>query len=313
MNRASPRQRACPERAQSAERPRRAAGMLGIARWQGRLTGRSAAAFIRTAVRQIAATVAVLLQCVGLTSCVPLVPPPAVAPKSNTFASKHPRITSVDPAKDNQLHDGVRIMVTATPFRFDRIITSEFRLQSALVMLNGGPADRRDRSEPGFGPDDLTFKIRVSNRLPRVVRLAGTAVAFQLAGRTINVPHERYANFLNGIILPQQEVTLELVGPSVREIVGPDFNALPGDSATLALLLYDVVTATDAAGTPTRRSNFEYFYRFALVPARDSIVSSSCRLRLNLPAYNQLRIATQADLNRWVKVPEWDSLYKCPV
>lgn len=248
----------------------------------------------------------------SLVGCAPLAPAAPVTPEPKGFASKHPRIVSVDPARDNQLRDGVRIIVTPTPFYFDRLTTTEFRLQSALVMVNGGPADRRDRSEPGYGPEELRFKIRVSNRLPRVVRLAGTAVAFQLAGRTINVPHERYANFLNGIILPQQEITLDLIGPSVREIVGADLNKLPGDSATLALLLYDVVTATDAAGTPTRRSNFEYYYRFSLQPARDSIVSKNCRLKLALPAYNRLRIAAQGDVNRWVKMPELESAYRCP-
>jgi len=253
----------------------------------------------------------VVLSLATLASCAALVPPAPVAPQATTFASKHPKIASVDPAKDNHLRDGVRIIVTPVPFHFDRMTTTEFRLQSALLILNGGPAERRDRTEPDYGPEEFRFKIRVSNRLPRVVRLAGTAVAFQLAGRTINVPVERYADFLNGIILPQQEVALELVGPSLKEIVGPNFNMLPGDSATLALLLYDVVTATDAAGTPTRRSNFGSYYRFSLIPARDSVVSTTCRLNLSLPAYNALRVLTQGDKNRWVKVPEWDAASRC--
>ena len=37
------------------------------------------------------------------------------------------------------------------------------------------------------------------------------------------------------------------------------------DNATIALFLYDIVTATDAAGNPTKRSNFEFF--FTLVAA----------------------------------------------
>jgi hypothetical protein len=248
----------------------------------------------------------------ALCGCATIAPSPVDSKNQGSFESKHPNITSVDPSKDNQLRDGVRIIVTPTPFRFERVTTSEFRFQPAMVMINAGPVDRRDRSVPHYGPDELRFKIRISNRLPRVVRLAGTAVAFQLAGRTINVPHERYAEFLNGIVLPQQEVSVDLVGPSVTDIVGADFNKLPGDSATLALLLYDVVTATDAAGTPTRRSNFEFYYRFALVPTRDSVVSKSCRLKLSLSAYRYLQSAAQMDPNRWVKVPEWDGTNTCP-
>jgi hypothetical protein len=253
----------------------------------------------------------IVLSLMTLGSCAALVAPPSIAPRVTTFASKHPQIVPVDPTKDNQLRDGVRIIVTPMPFQTTRVSTSEFRYQSALVVLNGGPAERRDRSEPSYAPDEMRFKIRVSNRLPRVVRLAGTVVAFQLAGRTISVPVERYKEFLTGIILPQQEVILELVGPTLKEIVGPDFNKLPGDSATLALLLYDVVTATDAAGTPTRRANFEYYYRFSLVPARDSVVSTSCRLKLSLPAYTWLKTTTQADVNRWIKIPHWEAETRC--
>ena len=257
---------------------------------------------------RLLAVQALLLIC----SCATLAPIAAESPKDNAFASKHPTLFSIDATKDNQLRDGVRIIVTPIPFRFERSSSSAFRFQPTLLLLNGGPAERLDRSTPEFHPDEVRFKIRISNRLPRVVRLAGTAVAFQLAGRTINVPHERYADFLNGIILPQQEVTLDLVGPSVEEIVGKDFNKLLGDSATLALLLYDVITATDAAGTPTRRSNFEFYYRFALVPAKDSVIQKTCRLKLSMEEYRYLQAASQGDANRWTQVPQWNAVHPCP-
>lgn len=246
---------------------------------------------------------------VALCGCVPVQTNSGASPQEKEFVLKRPRIQSVDPTKDNQLRDGVRIIVTPTPFVVERRSASSFRFQTALVMVGGGPAERRDTSEPMVTPDELRFKIRISNRLPRVVRLAGTAVAFQLAGRTINVPHERYADFLNGIVLPQQEVTLDLVGPKVSEIVG---SQMPGDSATLALLLYDVVTATDAAGTPTKRSNFEFFYRFAMVPTRDSVMQTVCKLKVSLAAYKYLQTVTQNDANRWVRVPEWEAGSVCP-
>lgn len=251
----------------------------------------------------------ILIAVVGLGACAPIQAGSGVSPEGKEYVLKRPRIQSVDPTKDNQLRDGVRVIVAAAPFQVERRSASAFRFQTAMLMVGGGPAERRDSSEPIVTPDELRFKIRISNRLPRVVRLAGTAVAFQLAGRTINVPHERYAEFLNGIVLPQQEVTLDLVGPKVSEIVG---SQMPGDSATLALLLYDVVTATDAAGTPTKRSNFEFYYRFAMVPTRDSVVQKTCKLKVSLAAYKYLQSVTQNDANRWVRVPEWDATNTCP-
>lgn len=254
-------------------------------------------------------TLRTCISIVILCACAPIQAGSGVSPQDKEFVLKRPRIESVDPMKDNQLRDGVRIIVAPAPFHVSRKVASAFRYQPAVLMIGGGPVERRDLSEPIVTPDELRFKIRISNRLPRVVRLAGTAVAFQLAGRTINVPHERYAEFLNGIVLPQQEVTLDLVGPKVSEIIG---SQLPGDSAVLALLLYDVVTATDAAGTPTKRSNFEFYYRFAMVPTRDSVVRTNCKLKASLAAYKYLQTVTQSDANRWVTVPEWDGLYTCP-
>ena len=242
-----------------------------------------------------------------ISACVPVQPKNELSPKDNVIEMKRPSILSVDPTKDNQLRDGVRIIVTPTAFSAERRKTSEFRFQSAILMVGNGPAARRNRSEPTFGPDEVRFKIRISNRLPRVVRLAGTAVAFQPAGRTTNVPPERYAEFLNGIVLPQQEGSLDLVGPKVSDIKRSD---LRGDSATLALLLCDVVTATDAAGTPTRSSNFEFFDRFAVVRARDSVVVKQCKLMVSMHAHNYSRAVAQKNSNQCARVPEWESAYE---
>jgi hypothetical protein len=51
--------------------------------------------------------------------------------------------------------------------------------------------------------------------------------------------------------LPQQE--------GDYEVSGPDLSVLP-DNSTIGLFLYDMVTATDAAGNPTKRTNFEFYY-----------------------------------------------------
>jgi hypothetical protein len=142
-------------------------------------------------------------------------------------------------------------------------------------------------------PDMVGFKVKIYNRLERVLRLAGTVVSFQVAGKTADVPKARYENFLNGIILPRQEAEYEVGGPNLA--------ALP-DNATLAFLLYDIVTATDAAGNPTKRSNFEFFYTLSRQDKEQEASVGVSRVMLS-------QGAAQLLLQRDGGTPQW---FRCP-
>ena len=248
----------------------------------------------------------VLLGC----ATVPTAGGPSVTTTPVNF--KMPTIASVDPGKENQERDGVRVIASAMPFRLERVVRTEYRpVRSTLILGNQAPVDRRVISIPDIQPEQLVFKIRINNRLPRVLRLAGTVVAFQVAGRNVNVPQDRYADFVNGIVLPQQETELELRGPSLLELAGSDLNGLAGDSATVAVLLFDIVTATDAAGNPTRRSNFEFYYRFTLPMHADQYETTTTRLSVTSELYSMVQQRQGADATRWVAVPELDCLPNC--
>lgn len=124
-------------------------------------------------------------------------------------------------------------------------------ISSLLVLNNQYPADLIESPYLQIEPKQVRFKVTINNHLDHVVRMAGTAVAFSVAGKTIALDQSGYSDFLNGIILPQQE--------GDYEISGPDIFSLP-DNATIGLFLYDMVTATDPAGNPTKRTNFEFYY-----------------------------------------------------
>jgi hypothetical protein len=255
-------------------------------------------------------TAFMLLGILALTACATTRVDTGPTTTATPVQFKMPTIEALDPSQEIQERDGVRIVSVVEPFRVERIVRSDYRAVPALIrMANQSPVDKRDRSIPDIQPEELSFKLRITNRMPRVLRLAGTAVAFQVAGRNVSVPQERYAEFQNAIVLPQQEVELPLYGPSLLELIGPDSNRLEGDTATLALLLFDIVTQTDAAGEPTRRSNFEFYYRFSMPSRSDSVTATVTRLAVTSEVYAHVYSLQGGDLNRWVSSPQLDALY----
>lgn len=171
---------------------------------------------------------------------------------TRTVSYQMPVLASVDPAKQDQEKDGVRISVVPYSYATKQSIKREFQQLPTLLIVNKQyPAEMREIPSLHVEPSHLRFKVKINNRLERVLRLAGTVVSFQIAGKTIAVDRARYEEFLNGIILPRQE--------GEYEISGPDLEAVPNNS-TIAVFLYDMTTATDQAGNPTQRSNFEFYY-----------------------------------------------------
>lgn len=157
-----------------------------------------------------------------------------------------------EPAKQTQEDNGVRITVAHYSYEAKRTTFNLVHTVPTLIVVNNHqPGELQEFPRIDVVPHTLRFKVSVYNRLDRVVRMAGTAVAFQVAGKTVAVDKANYDDFLNGIILPRQEGDFD--------IAGPEINDLP-NHATIGLFLYDVVTATDAAGNPTKRSNFEFYY-----------------------------------------------------
>lgn len=233
-------------------------------------------------------------------------------PRPSTATVKVPVLRASDPSQETQEKDGIRVVATIEPFTVRRVSRKEYRSVPQLISIGAGrPVDRRETTSPVVEPEALRIKLRIANRLGRIVRLAGAVVSFQVSGRTIAVPQERMASFLSGIVLPRQENEFDLTGPDLAQLVGPNFDRLPGDTASVALLLYDVVTATDAAGNPTKRSNFEIYYRLSLANRPDSVVTTVTRLSLSLGWASYVARLQGGDANRWVAMPQLDCLPTC--
>jgi hypothetical protein len=232
------------------------------------------------------------------------------SPSRTTLQYRLPILTPVDPDKQDQEKDGIRVSVAPYTYIAKTVVRKEYRIApsslSSLVVLgnqNQNPADVREIPSIAVTPDTIRLKVKIYNRLERVLRLAGTVVSFQVAGKQANVPKARYEDFLNGIVLPRQEVEYE--------VGGPDLTDLP-DNATIAFMLYDIVTATDAAGNPTQRSNFEFFYTLSRQDKEQEVSSGISRITIGDADAQLLKQRSGGSGNvlsgpgPWVSMPELD-------
>ena len=226
--------------------------------------------------------------------------PPPPPPLARTREYKVPVLTPVEPDKMTVERDGIKIAVTGYPYGTKRTSRKVYRSKYTFIAANDQwPAEVREI--PGFTvqPKDIRFKVKIYNQVDHVLRLAGAVVSFQVAGQTVTVPKASYENFLSGIILPRQEAEYEVGGPNLADLTNPD-------QAKIALLLYDIVTATDAAGNPTKRSNFEYFYTLAFQSKTEEICEVISPVLLRRPVYDLL--VQRSAGSRWVAMPELDGI-----
>jgi hypothetical protein len=153
-----------------------------------------------------------------------------------------------------QERGGVSISVTPTPFTRARAVQYvNVQTQPFLAVVARDTRFYRRTETPlaVVSPDNLSFKIGITNQLPRVFRGAGAVVSLSVNNRTAALTHEASQDFLNSAIPPRGQAEFTIPGPTVA--------ALP-DSGVIGLFIYDVVVAVDAAGNPTRRENFEWNY-----------------------------------------------------
>ncbi len=225
-----------------------------------------------------------------LTGCV--APGTSTEAKTTSVQYKLPTLTPVDPGKESQERDGIRITAAAYPFTAHRRSTFEYRRLVALLVLNGKlPAERREIPYLLVEPTNVVFKVRINNQLERVLRLAGTVVTFQVAGKQQVVEPSVNQNVANRIILPRQEMEFDIPGPAIDQMP---------DNATFAFYLYDIVTATDAAGNATKRSNFEWIYTLSKETKTEQLPGSTRKnISLSIPAIDRIR-QSESGPYRWL-------------
>lgn len=193
---------------------------------------------------------------------------PPVQPQAIVLRCNLPSFAPLLETKEQQEKGGIQISLAPVSYECQRSTVQKIQdvspsfseqMHGAIRVGNEKPKERFvERSlipVVSVIPENLRFRITVSNKLPRVFRGAGLVVQFNVAGKLVSVDQNNYAELSNLIVAPRTEQQVEIIGPSLT--------SLP-DQTTIGVFLYDVVTKTDQAGNITEKQNFEWFYNYAV-------------------------------------------------
>lgn len=168
-----------------------------------------------------------------------------------------PKVNPVEGTTEVQDKNGVTIAVSTTPFAPLKTIRKDYRQLPTTFVMNE-QYDYQVTSTPVYRvtPDNVRFKVKVVNNLNQVLRLAGTLVRFNVNGHEVSLDPKLagFENLTSTMLTPREQKEFDIIGPTTEE--------LPGE-ATVGLMMYGVVTATDEAGNAAKRNNFEWFYKVA--------------------------------------------------
>ena len=147
-------------------------------------------------------------------------------------------------------------------------------------------------------PEYLRFQVKINNQLDRSFRGAGTVVEFNVDGKVTDVGQLNYRELLNVIVPPRSEKEVYIYGPS-PSVLSPN--------ATIGVMFYDVVTATDAAGSVTQRQNFQWVFQSKLKEVEQAVPGNS-RVKKWVPVekYQQQMIQNQTKTleQSWPNLPQ---------
>ena len=198
-----------------------------------------------------------------LTGCVA----PQRTPNYTTIKAKVPSISALAETKESQEKGGIEIAVVPAAYTATaktRVTVERAQPPTIAVLLVPSTETKdqvfvEERTTPYLAvePGRLQFTVRVNNKLSRVFRGQGAVVQFNVGGKMIPFDRIDYKEFLSGIVPPRNEASFSIMGPPLE--------LLP-DQGQIGVFLYDVVTATDAAGNVTEKQNFEWYFDYTTKP-----------------------------------------------
>lgn len=201
-------------------------------------------------------------------ACVPPAPPAAPSPPPRaTLNWIMPSFTPTAETQPIVAKGGVSL--GATPAVYQRHI-AEVQRDSALGNMTPGinysnPTSwyiRSFRPSVSVTPSDIAFTLTVINNLDRVFRSAGAVISLNVDGRTISFDQSGISEFLDVVLVPRAQAQVTIDGPPLS-VLQP--------SGTIALFVYDVVVAVDAAGNPTAKENWSWYYTYTMDPQSQTV------------------------------------------
>jgi hypothetical protein len=165
-----------------------------------------------------------------------------------------PDLTAIPVGSETQERDGVIVQTEPLGFAARPVTVHSCKeLPTMLVMNNQYPYRVQDVSGYTVLETAIGFKVKVTNRMNHVLKLAGTVFKLTVNGREVEMAAETYRMFTTGILIPgeQKEFTIR---------VG-EWRRLPRE-ATVEFDIIDIPTRTDDAGIATKTDRFGWTFGY---------------------------------------------------
>lgn len=210
----------------------------------------------------VVASAAVIAAVFSVTSCATK-PPPAAPPSANSSVNI-PRLSYTEGAGAVQTKSGVSVELIPVPYTAAKRVKTEER-DKPRPFLYIEPDPNRvtvrwfDKVETPYyvaEPANLRFAVKINNQMDGTLRMAGSIVTYQVDGKPLQVPAANYAEFVASIIPRRQNIETFINGPPVDQ--------LKETGGKVLVSIDDVITERDAAGNPTKRSNFEWIFSYSM-------------------------------------------------
>lgn len=209
----------------------------------------------------------VLLVALGSSACATTAPEPLPPPPDRAFNYQVAQVRPLTQTEELQTLGDLRISVVPREFSLQQQAHCEYypfrpsmrEILSLAASLPPQGVSRETHQEfdevryvrPVAGDGAVTFLVTVTNQMERVFRGQGSIFQFAVGGQVVASNAVNYAPFQNAIVPPGGEIQVEVRGPSLGTL---------GGNETLALNIFDIVTAVDGAGNVTQLENAEWFY-----------------------------------------------------
>jgi len=189
--------------------------------------------------------------------------PTAPTPSVNSSVNI-PRLSYTEGAAALQTKSGVSVELIPVTYGLAKRVKTAEQDKSRPFLYIEPDANREtvrwfDKVEtPYYVPDppNLRFAVKIGNQMDGTLRLAGSIVTYQVDGKPLQVPAANYAEFVSSIIPRRQTVETFINGPPV--------NQLKETGGQVFVSIDDIITERDAAGNPTKRSNFEWIFSYSM-------------------------------------------------
>lgn len=208
-------------------------------------------------------------------------PGPSAPPsQTRTATCKVPEVAALPETKESQEKGGVEITLTPVGYEAVKVEKTTFRevggpnvLELMMVQAQERPfmviREQTVATELQTKPSRIAYLVKINNKLSRVFRGAGTVVQFNVGGKLMSVNQSGYSELTQAIVPPRSELQVTIYGPPLTQIA---------DKTTLGLFLYDVVTATDAAGNTVEKQNYEWYFSYSTKVVEQTVESVTTKV-----------------------------------